>query len=54
MVMICNYSLLELSTIPFYVSFDLFFMFTEKKDLKREIGSEGLQTKPQETHHFVW
>ena len=54
MVMICNYSSLELSTAPTYVAFDLFFMFTEKKDLKREIGSEGLQTKPQETHHSVW
>lgn len=52
--MICNYSLLELINDPFYIAFDLFFVFTkQQQDLKVEIGREGLLTKPQETQPEV-
>jgi hypothetical protein len=48
MVMICNYSLLELINGPFYIASNLFFMFTYKQHLKVDIGREGLLMKPQE------
>jgi hypothetical protein len=34
---------------PLYIACNLFFMFTEKQDLKVDIGREGLLTKPQQT-----
>ncbi len=41
--MICNYSLLELINGPFYIAFDLFFVFTEK-------GSQGRHRKGRLTN----
>jgi hypothetical protein len=51
--MICNYSLLELINGPLYIASNLFFMFTEKQDLKVDIGTCRLLTKPQETQPEV-